>query len=607
MSNKFTGITSAGSAIPVYDKDAHSALEQKLDTSAFSSVSGNFLTEVPESAVSGFATHEEVESATSGKADTSGVVDYTDKPSANAIYASGNQFVINRYTNGSDVLINKSGMFLYNAGISASQAPAEYASAAPAVVFSTAGFLASAGRDEPSPKLQLNPFGLNLSGQAGQPSYYSAGISTAIGPYFINSGGTHVLSAKANASGVVDYNNKPSANAISADDHTLYIKNEYGAGGEVLANNSGFYVHGMQSNYGFIAGCTPYNSRNAAPITNLYANGIESKTNPGNPSALNVSAGWAAGGLQVQYTQSGFSAGVTTGSGVYQIDQSGTHYLSAKQDISAMTAYQPVGDYQPSGDYLSASESENFYPMTGNPSGFLTEHQSLDGLMQTSGLEYDGDKISGYMGSAFKAGTDLEFEYDSADNISAINSSAISTTPSQALYAKSPLFAGVSGTSSFIGIDETVLTQLIESAASARYNETVLWEGDATPNGLTAIAQLSEPISAFDSYEVYCSFESMYPPKASKFETPSAWTKQPNTDVYFGGIADAVSWKPNENNAVMHGYFTLGFGTNLTDFYCISAVNIDVGAANGATAIRSTYGAGLYHVYKVVGINRKEA
>jgi len=93
MSNKFTGITSAGSAIPVYDKDAHEALSAKLDTSAFddaiaSAVSGKadtsaipsldgyatqewvgeqgYLTEVPESAVSGFATHEEVESATSG-------------------------------------------------------------------------------------------------------------------------------------------------------------------------------------------------------------------------------------------------------------------------------------------------------------------------------------------------------------------------------------------------------------------------------------------------------------------------------------------------------------------------------------------------------------
>jgi len=45
--------------------------------------------------------------------------------------------------------------------------------------------------------------------------------------------------------------------------------------------------------------------------------------------------------------------------------------------------------------------------------------------MFTTELEYDGDKISGYAGSAFKAGTDLEFGYDSADNISAINNSAL--------------------------------------------------------------------------------------------------------------------------------------------------------------------------------------
>lgn len=61
MSNKFTGITSAGSAIPVYDKDAHEALSSKLDTSAFSSVSGEF------------ATVDDVVAAVSGKADTSAI------------------------------------------------------------------------------------------------------------------------------------------------------------------------------------------------------------------------------------------------------------------------------------------------------------------------------------------------------------------------------------------------------------------------------------------------------------------------------------------------------------------------------------------------------
>lgn len=85
MSNKFTGITSAGSAIPVYDKDAHAALSAKLDasalepaisgkadTSAIPSLDGyateqwvgeqGYLTEVP----AGYATTEDVISATSG-------------------------------------------------------------------------------------------------------------------------------------------------------------------------------------------------------------------------------------------------------------------------------------------------------------------------------------------------------------------------------------------------------------------------------------------------------------------------------------------------------------------------------------------------------------
>lgn len=165
MSNKFTGITSAGSAIPVYDKDAHEALSSKLDTTAFSSVSGEFatvddvvaavsgkadttaipsldgyatqewvgeqgyLTEVPESAVSGFATHEEVESATSGAFPSSGVTPLTNdilntatgimvtyhgtKPDVNAaIYAGGNTLYNVNEVAGSDLHVYSSNLFL---------------------------------------------------------------------------------------------------------------------------------------------------------------------------------------------------------------------------------------------------------------------------------------------------------------------------------------------------------------------------------------------------------------------------------------------------------------------------------------------------------------
>ena len=39
---------------------------------------------------------------------------------------------------------------------------------------------------------------------------------------------------------------------------------------------------------------------------------------------------------------------------------------------SADTLYQPIGDYQTAGDYLTTGDSALFYPMEGNPSGFLT-------------------------------------------------------------------------------------------------------------------------------------------------------------------------------------------------------------------------------------------
>ena len=62
----------------------------KLDESAFADVSGTFLT--AHQSLDGYATVEDVESATSGKADTSGVVDYFDKPEIGdpgSVWASG--------------------------------------------------------------------------------------------------------------------------------------------------------------------------------------------------------------------------------------------------------------------------------------------------------------------------------------------------------------------------------------------------------------------------------------------------------------------------------------------------------------------------------------
>ena len=84
-------------------------------------------------------------------------------------------------------------------------------------------------------------------------------------------------------------------------------------------------------------------------------------------------------------------------SGNYQPsgDYADASSLSAKLDASASSQFQPSGDYQTAGNYMSASESSAFYPMTGNPSGFLTEHQSLTAYQDRSSISaWTGDMSS---------------------------------------------------------------------------------------------------------------------------------------------------------------------------------------------------------------------
>lgn len=113
-------------------------------------------------------------------------------------------------------------------------------------------------------------------------------------------------------------------------------------------------------------------------------------------------------------------------------------------DWSSSGAFQPSGNYQPSGDYafnsslsgkLDTSASSSWYPMEGNPSGFLTEHQSLSGYategyvdssvsgkLDASAVNFDGDSshvtgISGVPLSAQGGAGDCKIVYDASGNI----------------------------------------------------------------------------------------------------------------------------------------------------------------------------------------------
>ena len=563
MSKKFTGITSAGSAIPVYDKDAHSALEQKLDTSAFSSVSGEFatvddvvaavsgkadtsaipsldgyatqewvgeqgyLTEVPESAVSGFATHEEVESATSGKLDASAsgslpYVRYTsadsavNAPGAMSYYRDGGDrfFKVNDLIDAYDNVNNagaghiKTPNFTANAyGVSGGRTSTGYS-----------GSAAGAFRIYANQNGITNPY-IQLIGAA---SYTGngvfVGVDSACG---IDSNGRKTWNIK---NGQGDTN--PSFNmegAASAYGNGVFI-DVYGASGVDYAGNVKWQVGGPAKQLLHGAGDpTPGLLFVSPPIGSAYSANYSAVPHlSATETNIEMSYGPTASTPNIYISPNGFTANYTSAHAVYGNRDATISLYTAYNDpdrkdwsltgsvqkreiecdsaTSAITAI--AGSAVGGGSTYSAGANIDITDDVISGKDWTDEIASAtSGLMQTSGLEYDGDKISGYMGSAFKAGTDLEFEYDSADNISAINSSAISTTPSQALYAKSPLVAGVSGTSSFIGVDETVLTQLIQQASSAVYNETVLWSGDST--GSNFVFELSGNISDYNYIEMY--------------------------------------------------------------------------------------------------------
>ena len=80
------------------------------------------------------------------------------------------------------------------------------------------------------------------------------------------------------------------------------------------------------------------------------------------------------------------------------------NYLTEHQDISNKldtTAFSDVSgsfltSHQDISNKMDKSESANFYPMTGNPSRFLTEHQSLDGYATINYVDTEIGKIGSF-------------------------------------------------------------------------------------------------------------------------------------------------------------------------------------------------------------------
>lgn len=139
--------------------------------------------------------------------------------------------------------------------------------------------------------------------------------------------------------------------------------------------------------------------------------------------------------------------------------------LAPYQTIEGMTAYQPVGDY------LSATESANYYPMTGNPSGFLSEHQSLDGYLQDTDLTISDGKITEISGVPLSAGDELPEEVTEAASVVTANSATWND-----VTAKQPSgdYYSASNPSGFISNDDMLPISAGANIDITKANDTVV-------------------------------------------------------------------------------------------------------------------------------------
>jgi hypothetical protein len=239
------------------------------------------------------------------------------------------------------------------------------------------------------------------------------------------------------------------------------------------------------------------------------------------------------------------------------------------EDIASATS-----GLQPSGDYYSAS----------NPSGFLTEIPS--GVMQTSGLEYDGNKISGYMGSAFKAGDELpQYVTDAADYVSATSGDIDATIENVSSNS------GAWGGSALpISAGPGIKLEMNNGVLVASTDETVLWSGTGT-SGTTIT--LSEPLENFEKVGIFWEPFAAFGRDAGFEITPSYNDIIVNSYKRYSMFQQVVS---TGHNSYLNCSLTVSSdGTSFGQYL--------YGYTNGSPSNFWTDHAD-WTIYKVVGINR---
>lgn len=368
----------------------------KLDTSAYSSVSGTFLTAVP----AGYATESYVDSAVSGKLDATASSQFiTSLPADLATTADVASAVSGKLDTSASgefypITGNPSGF------LTAHQSLAGYATEQ-YVDSSVSGKLDSTAYDSawfaPASGMSAYAYESSLSAKLDA-SASSEFYSTANPSGFLVADD---ITAKADASSLADYQPTSAMTAYqSSGDYAfnsaLSSKLDASASSQFITSLDGYatteYVDSSVSSKQDISAMTAYQSAgdyayNSSLSSKLDATASSEFYPTSNPSGFLT-------GIDLSDYQ------LTADMSAYQLsgDYAYNSSLADYQPTSAMTAYQPSGDYaytsaladyqpvsamsayQPSGDYadasslsakMDASASSEFY-LTSNPSGFIT-------------------------------------------------------------------------------------------------------------------------------------------------------------------------------------------------------------------------------------------
>ena len=126
--------------------------------------------------------------------------------------------------------------------------------------------------------------------------------------------------------------------------------------------------------------------------------------------------------------------------------------LSSKLDASASSNFAPSGDYAYNSSlsgYLQNSASSTWYPNSGNPSGFLTAHQSLDGYTPKSAIS---SQSAVWNTVTAKADATAVHTYTGVSPVVVNNTTNQISLSASSIHLDTSLRSYVSGTSGFIGM-----------------------------------------------------------------------------------------------------------------------------------------------------------